>query len=654
MHKFVIFICCILTYSTTYSQQMGLGNANFNSVDSSSKFIAKAPEFAIIPEPVSLVQADGHFTLPEQIIIQAPADSKNIVDYLKTRLTVPTGKYISESSGNTPGSIKLILNTHENRQLGDEGYQLSVTPQHIVIKANKNAGLFYGVQTLLQLFPKEIESKEEVADKKWTVPAVEITDYPRVAWRGLMFDVARHFFTKAEVKQYIDGMVRYKFNILHLHLTDDEGWRIEIKGLPKLTEVGAWNVKKTGNFGSFSPAGPDEPRTNGGFYTQDDIRELISYAKERFVEIMPEIDVPGHSLAIIASYPELSCTPGAENYRVRSGERIMDWSRGAPPIALVDNTLCPANEKVYSFLDTVITQVAALFPFPYIHMGGDEAPINFWQKSDAVKALMQKEGLKDMHQVQGYFEKRVQQIVESKGKKFMGWDEVLNGNIPPSAAIMSWRNASYGIGASRNKHEVVMSPQDFVYLDLMQGDPIVEPKVYSSVLLSKTYQFDPVPAGADPKYILGGQGNLWTEQVYNMRHAEYMTWPRGLAVAESVWSPKAKKNWSNFIAKTEQHFKRMDIGETKYATSVFEPVFKSNRTPDGQLMVELQTEIDGLDLFYSFDNSYPDHFYPRYTEKLVVPKDAVQLRVISYKGKQPVGRMITISTDELNKRAGKK
>lgn len=654
MHKFVIFICCILICSTTYGQQMGPGNANFNSIDSNSKFIAKAPEFAIIPEPVSLIQSDGHFTLPEHIVIQAPANSKNIVDYLKTRLTIPTGKYISESSGNTPGSIKLILNAHENRQLGDEGYQLSVTPQYIVIKANKNAGLFYGVQTLLQLFPKEIESKEEVADKIWTVPAVEITDYPRVAWRGLMFDVARHFFTKAEVKQYIDGMVRYKFNILHLHLTDDEGWRIEIKGLPKLTEVGAWSVKKTGNFGSFSTPGPDEPRTNGGFYTQDDIKELISYAKERFVEIMPEIDVPGHSLAIIASYPELSCTPGAENYRVRSGERIMDWSRGAPPIALVDNTLCPANEKVYSFLDTVITQIAALFPFPYIHMGGDEAPINFWQKSDAVKALMQKEGLKDMHQVQGYFEKRVQQIVESKGKKFMGWDEILNGNIPTSAAIMSWRNASYGIGASRNKREVVMSPQEFVYLDLMQGDPIVEPKVYSSILLSKTYQFDPVPEGADPKYILGGQGNLWTEQVYNMRHAEYMTWPRGLAVAESVWSPKAKKNWSNFIAKTEQHFKRMDISDTKYATSIFEPIFKSNRTPDGQLMVELQTEIDGLDLFYSFDNSYPDHFYPRYTEKLVVPKDAVQLRVISYKGKQPVGRMITISIDELNKRAGKK
>lgn len=650
----IIFIIGLLFYqSQAYSQQTRTGITNFNLADSIASLV-KPPEFAIIPEPVSLNRKQGQFQLPEQISIQAAEGSRGVVDYLKTKLTIPTGRYISETSSAGPATIKLVLNTHQNTQLGKEGYLLSVKPQGITITANENAGLFYGVQSLLQLFPTDIDSKVEILSQKWTIPAVEITDYPRVAWRGLMFDVARHFFTKAEVKQYIDAMVRYKFNILHLHLADDEGWRIEIKGLPKLTEVGAWNVKKTGNFGTFSPAGLDEPRTYGGFYTQEDIKELVNYAKERFVEIMPEIDVPGHSLAIIASYPELSCTPGAENYRVRSGERIMDWSRGTPPLALVDNTLCPANEQVYRFLDTVITQIATLFPFQYIHMGGDEAAYNFWQKSEAVKALMVKEGLKDMHQVQGYFGKRVQQIVESKGKKFMGWDEILNENMPPSAAIMSWRNTSYGIGASRNKHEVVMAPQDFVYLDQMQGDRIVEPKVYNSVFLSKTYQFDPVPEGADPKYILGGQGNLWTEQIYTMRHAEYMTWPRGLALAESVWSPKTKKNWLNFTAKMEQHFERMDLRETKYAVSVFEPIFRTNRAPDGQIMVDLQTEIADLDMYYSFDNSYPDHFYPRYTDKLLVPKDAQQLRVISYRNKKPVGRMITISTEELRKRVGKK
>jgi hexosaminidase len=655
MNKSVTFICCLLFYTSAYSQQMGSGNTNISAADSNANFINRPPEFAIIPEPVSLLKTSGHFTLPDNVIILASPEMKQVVDYLKEKVSVPTGKFVAEyTNTSAAATIRLMLNPKVNQTLGNEGYQISVTPTLIVIKANKTAGLFYGVQSLLQLFPKEIESKELIKDADWKIPCVEITDYPRLPWRGLMFDVARHFFTKQEVKQYIDAMVRYKYNLLHLHLTDDEGWRIEIKGLPKLTEVGAWNVKKTGEFGSFSTPGPDEPRNYGGFYTQDDIRELIQYAKDRFVDIMPEIDVPGHSLAAVASYPELSCTPAAVNYRVRSGEKIMDWSHGAPPIALLDNTLCPANEKVYSFLDTVITQVAALFPFEYIHMGGDEAPENFWQKSDSIKALMQREGLKDMRQVQGYFEKRVQKIVESKGKKFMGWDEIMNGDIPASAGIMSWRSSQFGIEASHFKHEVIMTPQANVYLDLMQGDAITEPKVYNSVRLGKTYEFDPVPAGADPKYIRGGQGNLWSEQIYNIRQAEYMTWPRGYAVAESVWSPKEKKNWTNFIAKTEEHFKRMDIAETKYAPSIYDPVFKASRSPDRQVMVELITDIDGLDIYYSFDNSFPDRFYPKYTEKLAVPKDASLMRVITYRGKKPIGRMITMPVDELNKRAGKR
>lgn len=616
-----------------------------------------APEVAIIPEPVSVVKSEGHFVIPENILIEAPAlpELKQALTFLQERLSIPTGSFVSVvNTYNQSATIRLVINEKTSPLLGKEGYQLSVTPNHITIRANKAAGLFYGVQSLLQLFPAEIESKELADGIDWTAPCVEITDYPRVGWRGLMFDVARHFFTKAEVKQYIDAMVRYKYNILHLHLTDDEGWRIEIKGYPKLTEIGAWNVKKVGEFGNFSTPGPDEPRTYGGFYTQDDIRELVQYAKEKFVDIMPEIDVPGHSLAAIASYPELSCTPAAPNYRVRSGERIMDWSRGAPPTALVDNTLCPANELVYSFLDTVITQVAQLFPFDYIHMGGDEAPFNFWEKSDAIKALMQKEGLKNMHQVQGYFEKRIQKIVEAKGKKFMGWDEILDGDMPSSAAVMSWRGMKYGIDAAKKKHEVVMSPSTYAYLDYMQADVITEPRVYASLRLSKAYEFDPVPAGTDPKFIKGGQANLWTEQVYNIRQAEYMTWPRGFAIAESVWSPPGKKNWNNFFNRTEQHFKRLDIAETKYAPSVYDPIFSVSRSADRQLMIELSTEVQGLDIYYSFDNSFPDRFYPKYTEKITPPKDASTLKVITYKGKKPAGRMMVMPIEELNKRAGRK
>jgi len=612
------------------------------------------PEIAIIPEPVSLIKHTGTFTLPENVIIQADKtpEAKLVVDYLQMHLSIPTGSFVSVyTTASSPATIKLITNEKENPALGKEGYQLIVSPRLITIRANQAAGLFYGVQTLLQLFPKEIETRELVKNIKWTIPCVDITDYPRLGWRGLMFDVARHFFTKEEVKQFVDNMVRYKYNLLHLHLADDEGWRIEIKGLPKLTQVGSWSVKKTGTFGMFVPPTPDEPRNYGGFYTQEDIKEIIQYAKDRFVDILPEIDVPGHSLAAIASYPELSCTPGAENYKVRSGEQIMDWSKGAPPRALVDNTLCPANEKVYVFLDSVITQVAALFPFGYIHMGGDEAPINYWQNNDAVKALMQREGLKTMQQVQGYFEKRVQKIVESKGKKFMGWDEILDGDMPNSVAVMSWRGMQYGTEAAKKGHEVVMSPTQFAYLDYMQADQVTEPKVYESLRLNKTYQFNPVPDGVDPKFIIGAQANLWTEQIYNIRQVEYMLWPRAFAISESVWSPKEKKNWPNFVSRTEQHFKRLDLAETKYSPAMYDPIFKVSRAADKSLLIDLSTEIDGLDIYYSFDNSSPDRFYPKYTEKLTPPKDASMMRVVTYRGKQQIGRLISMPIDELNRRS---
>lgn len=618
--------------------------------------IASTP-IAIIPEPVKLVKQPGHFVLPQNISIQVgkSPELKQTVAFLQQRLTVPTGYFVSVvHPPMANATIKLIINDTEDATLGNEGYHLNVGLKQIVIRANKPAGIFYGVQTLMQLLPKEIESKEEIESVKWVAPCVEITDYPRLGWRGLMFDVARHFFTKEEVKQYIDAMVRYKYNILHLHLSDDEGWRIEIKGLPKLTEVGAWNVKRVGTFGDFITPKPDEPRNYGGFYTQEDIKELVAYAKERFVDIMPEIDVPGHSLAAIASYPELSCTPEAVNYKVRSGEKIMDWSRGAPPLGLVDNTLCPANEKVYVFLDTVFSQVAQLFPFPYIHVGGDEVARNFWEKNDQIKELMKREGLKTIPQVQAYFTKRVEQIVTAKGKKFMAWDEVLEGGVSQNAAVMSWRDMKYGKEAALAGHEVVMSPTQYAYIDYMQADAITEPKVYASLRLSKSYEFDPIPAGVDPKFIKGGQANLWTEQIYNIRQAEYMTWPRGFAIAESVWSPVEKKNWPNFFARTEQHFKRLDIAETKYAPSVYDPIFAVKRSADRNLLVTLSTEVEGLDIYYSFDNSFPDRFYPKYTTPLVPPIDAKVLKVITYKGKDPVGRMMNMPIEELEKRAGKR
>jgi hexosaminidase len=635
--KHCVFFFALMLMLTAYSQDKGNDKAS------------------IIPEPVMLTQKPGTFTLKNNTVINliSPDDrTADVAALLSKAIERPTGFTTIIRKNAAESTINLKLLTSADKELGKEGYLLSVTQKSVTITANKPAGLFYGVQSFLQLLPKEIESKSVVRSVKWMAPCIEVKDYPRFGWRGLMFDVSRHFFTKEQVKDYIDQMVKFKLNLLHLHLTDDEGWRIEIKSLPKLTSVGAWNVKKVGTFGDFSAPSPDEPRNYGGFYTQDDIRELVKYAKDRFVDILPEVDVPGHSLAAVASYPELSCTPGADNYKVRSGEKIMEWPANGHFYGLVDNTLCPANEKVYAFLDKVFTEVAQLFPFEYIHVGGDECARNFWEKSDAIKALMQKENLKNLDEVQSYFEKRVEKIVESKGKKIIGWDEILEGGLAPNAAVMSWRGIKGGIEAAKMGHEVVMSPTTFVYIDYMQGDASFEPPVYATLRLNKTYEFEPVPDGVDPKFIKGGQGNLWTEQVYNMRHAEYMTWPRGLAIAEAVWSPKNKRNWDDFAGRVEKQFGRFDVAQIKFAPSIYDPIIKARKNGDSLVMVEMETEIKRLNIYYSFDNSFPDNFYPKYTEPVIVPKDASLMRVITYRDGKPIGRMISIPVSDLKKRAG--
>ena len=608
----------------------------------------------IIPIPVSVQQGMGSFLLQPTATIGYTNNKQvqAIAQQMQQKIARSTGYSLAESKNIKDATIQLQLLNNWDTLLGKEGYRLNVTPTNVLIQANAPAGIYYGVQSFWQLLPAAIESKSVVNHIKWQMPEVNITDYPRFEWRGLMFDVARHFFTKQQVMDYIDEMAKYKFNILHLHLTDDEGWRIEIKGLPRLTEVGAWNVKKVGYFGTFKAPRPDEPRNYGGYYTQDDIKEMVAYAQQHYVNILPEIDVPGHSLAAIVSYPDLSCTVGADKYQVRSGEEIMDWSHGAPPIALIDNTLYPANPKVYTFLDTVFSQVAKLFPFPYIHVGGDECPKNFWEKSPEIKQLMKKEGLKTMEEVQSYFEKRIEKIVESKGKKFMGWDEILEGGLAPNAVVMSWRGMKGGIEAAKMKHQVVMSPTTFAYLDYMQGDSIIEPRVYATLRLQKAYEFEPVPDSVDSKYILGGQANLWTEQVYNTRHLQYMTWPRAFAVSETVWSPKGNKNWNDFVSRVEHQFKRLDIEQVKYAPSMYDPIFNASKNEDGTLKIEMSTEVPDLQIHYSFDNSFPDQYYPVYTTPLTPPEDAVMLKVITYRGDKPMGRMIAMPISELKKRAG--
>ncbi|MEO5946516.1 MAG: beta-N-acetylhexosaminidase, partial [Chitinophagaceae bacterium] len=412
MKKNILFFLFIILLSTTYGQR------------TSSRSIA------LIPTPVSLIQKDGEFVLPAVItIISSQRDEiRKIADQLSKQI-VNANRYKTKlQEGKSAASNSIFISLSYDNTIPDEGYRLIVNKKGITLLAKKPAGLFYGTQTLLQLFP--VDKK----NNNWTIPFITIEDYPRFGWRGLMLDVSRHFFTVAQVKDFIDQMVKYKFNLLHLHLTDDQGWRLQIKSLPKLTEVGAWRVERTGNFGTLSKPKSGETTTYGGFYTHDDIKELVKYAADRFVNILPEIDVPGHSLAALAAYPELSCTPG--EYYVSPGDRFMVWPGGGGHFyGLLDNTLCPANEKVYDFIDKVFTEVAQLFPFGYIHMGGDETARNFWEKSEQVKALMQKEKLKDLDEVQSYFVKRVAKIISSKGKKMIGWDEILQGGLAPDAAV---------------------------------------------------------------------------------------------------------------------------------------------------------------------------------------------------------------------------
>jgi hexosaminidase len=607
----------------------------------------------LIPQPVSIVKTDGYFTLPNNISIAFTKNEelKKIALQLAQQLNTAANKVtVKEGNATAAKSISLLLTN--DKSIPAEGYRLKVTAGGITITANQPAGIFYGVQTLLQLLPKQIESKTTEKDiNEWTVPLVTIEDAPRFGWRGLMLDVSRHFFTVAQVKDYINQMAKYKFNLLHLHLTDDQGWRLQIKTLPKLTEVGAWRVDKTGTFGKFSDPDVNDPKTYGGFYTHEDIKELVQYASERFVNILPEIDIPGHSLAAIAAYPELCATPG--NYAVNSGEQFMIWPGGGQHFyGILDNTLCPANEKVYDFIDKVFTEVAQLFPFGYIHMGGDETARNFWGKTDVIKTLMQNEKLKDLDEVQSYFVKRVEKIIAAKGKKMIGWDEILQGGLAPNAAVMSWRGMKGGIEAAKLGHEVVMSPTDFAYLDYMQGDAVIEPPVYSTLRLKKAYQFEPVPDGTDIKLIKGGQANLWTEQVYNMRHAEYMTWPRAFAIAEVLWSPKEKRNWNDFVKRVEKQMERFDAAEKNYAPSMYDAIFNVSKKDSATIIVALSTEVEGLNIHYSFDNSFPDNFYPAYTTALTVPKDASFIKVITYRNNKPVGRMMVMPVTELKKRAG--
>ncbi|HBY52565.1 MAG TPA: beta-N-acetylhexosaminidase [Marinilabiliales bacterium] len=602
----------------------------------------------LIPQPVEMKQSEGFYELTSKTTLSfSHAELRLLVEMLAQKLNTPTGFSIKSIQGKT-GTIKLLLNDVINPQIGIEGYVLEVTKKGVVITANQVPGLYYGIQTLLQLLPKEIESKKNEL-VNWIIPEVKITDYPRFAWRGIMLDVSRHFFTKEEVKTYIEQISRLKYNTLHWHLTDDNGWRIEIKSLPRLTEIGAWRVPRSGHFGDYAAPKPGEEATDGGFYTQDDIREIVQFALVHNVTIIPEIDVPGHSMAAIAAYPELCCTKDT-TVKVDPGTNFAEWHSDGTFKMLIDNTLNPSDEKVYEFIDKVFTEVSQLFPGPYIHVGGDECYHGYWANDTGCQALMKKLNVTEVKDLQNYFTGRVEKIIQAKGKKLIGWEEIMNGGISTESVIMSWHGMQGGIEAAKKGYSSVMTPSPFVYLDYNQGESTIDPPIYAGLRVSKCYSFEPVPDSVDAKYVLGGQGNLWTEQVPTFRYAEYMTYPRAWALSEVFWSPKETKNWTDFSQRMETHFNRADVAGVNYSRAVYDAIVTTQLQGE-KLILELGSELPGIDIFYSFDDTMPGSYSTKYTSPVEVPEGPITLRVITYRNGKPLGHLITLNREKLMQRA---
>ena len=595
-------------------------------------------ELTIIPKPAKAILNTGNFTITKNTVIYCnSSELLPVAEYLVTKIAGSTGFSLLIKEGSGKG-INFEISGTADSTLGIEGYKLQVIPKNVVLTANKANGIFYGIQSLLQLLPSQIKSSYLQKNVEWRIPCVEIEDTPRFPWRGLMLDVSRHFFTKEEVKAYIDQLAEYKMNVFHWHLSDDQGWRIEIKSLPKLTEIGAWRAERVGDWWQRTPREENEPVTYGGFYTHEDIKEIVQYAKDRFVEIVPEIDVPGHSLAAIVAYPEISCTHTVKDINVGNKFYTVD-----------ENSLCPGKEITFEYLEKIFTEIAMLFPSDYIHVGGDECYKGFWSKCPDCQQRIHNEKLKDTYELQSYFIKRIEKMLEAKNKKLVGWDEILEGGLAPNATVMSWRGMENGIQAAKAGHQVIMTPTNHCYLDLYQGEPSVEPATYSICRLSDSYNFEPVPDEVDPNLILGGQGNLWSEAVPIFRHAEYMTWPRGWALSEVFWTSKENKNWDNFVTRVEDHFVRADFGKINYARSMYNAIVTPFNDENGILKIKLDTEINDLKIFFTFDNTDPDSFSPKYEAPLFIPKNATRLRIITYKDEKPVGKMISLRIDELQK-----
>ncbi len=567
----------------------------------------------IIPRPVSLDIHKGSFELNDKTAIYVSkehTDLQNIADHFS--------KVISYGSAITlkqvhvkPSDNFLWFSIDPDEKLGDEGYTLNITDEQIKLTANAPSGVFYGIQSLLQLLPSSIfETNEEAF---LSIPCVRIVDYPRFSYRGMHLDVSRHFFPKEFIKDFIDLISMYKMNRFHWHLTDDNGWRIEIKKYPKLQEVAAWHVDRSDqHWTKVTPPKPGEKSTVGGYYTQEEIKEVVAYAQERYITIIPEIELPGHTSEVLAAYPELSCTGGP--FYVQPGTY---W----PNVDI----FCAGNEKVFEFLEDVFDEVISLFPSEFIHIGGDEADKTHWRKCPKCQRRISDENLKDEHELQSYFIKRIETYLNAKEKQIIGWDEILEGGLAPGATVMSWRGVQGGIEATKLKHNVIMTPTTHCYFDYYQANPEFQPDAIGGFLtLKKVYSFDPIPeelSKEEEKYILGCQGNVWTEYIPTPEHAQYMAVPRMLAIAETDWTPENKKDWDQFLRRVNHHYKRFDVMGVNYCEGSYQVDIETSTNSEGETYIILQSEIYNPDICFTLDGSNPTLKSDRYENPIEITGD---------------------------------
>lgn len=503
-------------------------------------------DYLIVPKPKYIRPGEGFFTFKTTTEIVVSPGAEAVAHFLCGLLRPALGYDISvkvDGSGQSASNAVNLLLDAGLDQLGKEGYKLQIQSDAVIICAAQPAGLFYGLQTLRQLLPPEIE-RENTMDVPLTVPAVIIEDTPRFTWRGLHLDVGRHMFSVSFIKRFLDLMALHKFNTFHWHLTEDQGWRLEIKKYPRLTEVGAYRTA--------TPLPSDRHTLDdvpyGGFYTQAHVREIVAYAAQRFISVVPEIELPGHSVAALASYPDLGCTGGPYEVRVNWG--------------IAKDVYCAGNDSVFAFLEDVLSEVMELFPSSVIHIGGDECPKERWESCSKCQKRIHEQGLANEHELQSYFIRRIEAYLNAHGRQIIGWDEILEGGLAPNAMVQSWRGIEGGIQACRQGHDVVMSPTSHCYFDYYQSENLGEepPAIGGFLPLERVYAFEPVPEVLSPeeaRHVIGAEGALWTEYIPTPELLEYMAFPRATALAEVVWSSPEVRNYPDFLQRLSAMNKRL-------------------------------------------------------------------------------------------------